>query len=737
MPAFERAPRGRLVDLGSEILDRVDAAVLVVDLRGFVLYANSYCGHLYGRTPEELLGDQSARFMIEPLSDETRSQIGARIMRGESWEGDFAVMRSDDRIVEVHSVNSPVFDDAGAVSGVISLAFDVTAERATKEQLRQMLAMAQILRDVGQTLVSELNAERVMQTVTDAARRLAGASVGAFLRTRGDDLAVAALSGRVTAPAVGHIVVAGAVELQHALGEPKPSRIDDLCDGEHDPGLIEDVVTIATGRARSCVIAPVRSRTGKVVGGMVLAHTEPDRFTPVDAQMLGDIAEQAGIVLDIASIFRAAEREIAARKRAEEVQRFLAETSALLSWSLDYPESYERLARLCVPFLADLCLIDVADNGGIRRRAAVHAESEHAELARLLETQFAPDPFGPHPAASVVQGGSSEMAEEMTDEFLRATTRSEEHYQVVKALDFTSYMCVPLTARGRNLGALTLVSAGSGRHFDGSDLALAEELARRAGLALDNARLFAERDHVARALQSSLLPPLLPSIPGVRLAARYRAAGEGNEVGGDFYDVFQVGRSAWTLVLGDVSGKGPEAAAIAGLARHTLRAVAMQQRAPRRLLAALHETLAHGEGQGEFCTVCCALLQASPQRAGGARLTIACAGHPPPVVRRADGGVELAASTGPLLGLPLREMRFRQQTFDLAAGDTVVMYTDGVTEAHHRTQELFGEERLMETIRTAPTDVDGIADSILDAVTSYGPSDPRDDVAVIVVQIGA
>jgi serine phosphatase RsbU (regulator of sigma subunit) len=418
------------------------------------------------------------------------------------------------------------------------------------------------------------------------------------------------------------------------------------------------------------------------------------------------------------------------------VQRFLAETSALLSWSLDYPESYERLARLCVPFLADLCLIDVADDGGIRRRAAVHADAEQAEFVHMLETKFAPDPYGPHPAASVVHGGSSEMAAELTDEYLRATTRSEEHFQVVKALDFTSYMCVPLTARGRNLGALTLVSAGSGRRFDSSDLALAEELARRAGLALDNARLFAERDHVARALQSSLLPPLLPSIPGVHLAARYRAAGEGNEVGGDFYDVFQVGRSAWTLVLGDVSGKGPEAAAIAGLARHTLRAVAMQQRAPRRLLAALHETLAHGEGHGEFCTVCCALLQSSPQRPGLARLTIACAGHPPPVVRRADGSVELATSTGPLLGLPLRQMRFRQQTFDLAAGDTVVMYTDGVTEAHHRTQQLFGEERLMETIRTAPADVDGVADSILDAVISYGPSDPRDDVAVIVLQIG-
>ncbi len=737
MSASERAPRGRLVDLGAEILDRVDAAIIVVDLDGVVVYANPFCIHLYGRSPEELVGDQSARFAIEPVTAELRSEIGARVMRGESWEGDFAVLRSDDRIVEVHAVNSPVFDEAGAVSGVISLAFDVTADRATQEQLRQMLTIAQILRDVGQTLVGELDEGQVMQTVTDAARRLSGAAVGVFLRA-GDDasLEVASMSGRATSVTVGRPVPRGRVDVYRALSEPKPISIADLRDGEHDERLLDDIVSVASGPLRSCAITAVRSRSGAVVGAMLLAHGDPDRFSDVDVQLLGDVAGQAGIVLDIARLFRSAEREIDARRRAEEVQRFLAETSAVLSWSLDFPESYDRLAQLCVPFLADLCLIDVADDFGIRRRAAVHADPARAELVELLATRFAPDPFGPHPAASVVRGGASEMAEEMSDDFLRATTRSDEHYRVVRTLGFTSYMCVPLTARGRNLGALTLVSAGSGRRFDADDLALAEELARRAGLALDNARLFAERDHVARALQSSLLPPTLPEIPGVQVTARYRAAGEGNEVGGDFYDVFQVGRSAWTFVLGDVSGKGPEAAAIAGLARHTLRVVAMQQRAPRRLLTALHETLVRGDGGGEFCTVSCGLLQTSPHSDGAVRLTLACGGHPPPVIRRAEGAVELATCTGPLLGVPVTgRVSFRQQVLDLAAGDVVVMYTDGITEAHHRAQELFGEERLMDVVRDAPRGVDAVADDILAAVTAYGPSDPRDDLAVIVLEI--
>ncbi|HUI49605.1 MAG TPA: SpoIIE family protein phosphatase, partial [Acidimicrobiia bacterium] len=700
MSALDSTPRGRLIDLGAEILDRVDAAILVVDLDGVVQYANPYCEHLYGFSPEELIGDQATRYATEPLTPELRSEIGAKILNGESWEGDFAVLRSDGRVVEVHAVDSPVFDSTGGVSGVISLAFDVTAERASREQLRQMVAIAQILRDVGQTLVEELDAERVMQTVTDAARRLTKAPIGVFLRAGTDDetFSVAALSGRTAVPAAAGVLPIDTHELCRALREPKPTCIDDLADERHEEGVLDGIVAATTGPLRSCIIAPVRARSGEVTGGMVLADTEPDRFTTVDTHILGDIADQAGIVLDIARLFHAAEHEIEARRRAEEVQRFLGETSAVLSWSLDYPDGYERLAELCVPFLADLCLIDVADENGIRRRAAVHADPKQARLVEALGTRFAPDPFGMHPAASVVRGGQSEMSEEMSDELLRRTTRSEEHYRLVKALDFTSYICVPLTARGRNLGALTLVSAGSDRRFGASDLALAEELARRAGLALDNARLFAERDHVARALQSSLLPPSLPSIPGVQLAARYRAAGEGNEVGGDFYDVFQVGRSAWMLVLGDVSGKGPEAAAIAGLARHTLRAVAMQQRAPRRLLSSLHETLVHGEGHGEFCTVCCALLQPSQGPEGRARLTIACAGHPPPVIRRADGSVELATCTGPLLGVPLRKVSFRQQVIDLEPGDTVVIYTDGVTEAHHRTQTLFGEERLMQVV---------------------------------------
>ncbi len=731
------AGRARLVALESQLLDRVQAAVLVMDLAGVVVYANPHCEVLYGRGPDELIGELANGFAAEPVPAELMSEIARTILEGRNWEGEFRVRREDGSSVEVHAVDSPVFDEAGRVSGVISVAIDVTAHRRPQEEMRRVLAVAQILRDIGSTLIGELDPDQVMKTSTGAARKLTGASMAAFLRVYPDDAEpaapffVRAVSGRRRDSPLGVEIPSDVPMLAPVLESEGAIRYDDTTQGEGFVEILDMIMPSVESPLRSCILMPVRSRQGDVVGAMIVAHTDEGRFSEVEEQLLRDMAAQAGIVLDIARLFRAAEAEIAARRRAEEVQRFFAETSTVLSSSLDYPRSFERVARLCVPFLADLCLIDVAEDQRVHRVAAVHADPDMEAWVEELEQKYAPAPYGAHPAASVLRGGVSEVAEHMPDAFLRATTRDERHLRIVRELDFTSYMCVPLQARGRVLGALTLVSSGSGRRFGAADLELAEEFARRAGLALDNARLYSERDHVARALQSSLLPPSLPEIPGARVTARYQAAGEGNEVGGDFYHVFQVEERAWWFVIGDVSGKGPEAAAIAGLARHTLRALAFTERSPSRLLASLHETLVIGEGRGEFCTVACALLQPLGR---GAALSIACGGHPPPVIRRVDGEVEISTCSGPLLGMPV-ELAFVEQRVELDPGDIVVMYTDGVTEAHHKNQPLFGEHRLIEVIGRSAPDVDEVADGILNAVSAYGPPEPRDDLAVVVVQI--
>lgn len=727
-------PSGR-VALDAQLLERVQAAVLVIDLGGVVVFSNSQCEFLYGRSADNLVGQDARQFATDPTKPNLFSEIRDTILAGDTWDGEYRVERADGVGVEVHAVDSAIFDDDGNVTGILSVAFDVASPRLSPDDLRRILALAQILRDIGATLVSELDADQVMKTVTGAARKLAGASMSAFLGVDADDAGeqffVRACSGRARASSLGVGIPIDAALLAPAFERAAPFRYDDTTIDERYLATLDAVMPTPDPPLRSCVVMAVRSRDGDVVGAMLLAHTEANRFTIVEEQLLAQIAAQAGIVLDIARLFRAAEAEIAARRRAEEIQRFYAETSAALSLSLDYPESFEQLGRLCVPFLADLCLIDVSEERGVRRLAAVHADPHKRKLVAELETHYPPARYGAHPAANVLRGGKPEVADEMSDAYLRATTRDDRHFQIVKELDFVSYMCVPLEARGRVLGALTLVSSGSGRHFGTSDLALAEEFARRAGLAIDNARLYSERAHVARALQSSLLPPSLPAIPGTRVTARYQAAGEGNEVGGDFYHVFQVDEQAWWFVIGDVSGKGPEAAAVAGLAGHTLRAFGLQERSPSRLLTALHETLLIDDDNAEFCTVCCALLQ---PREHGATLSIACGGHPPPIIRRADGTVEIATCRGPVLGMPV-DLSFEEQSVELVSDDVVVLYTDGVTEVHHRNQPLFGEERLVGVIRRAERDVDHIADDILAAVSDYGPPEPRDDLAVVVLQI--
>lgn len=737
------APRGQLIALESHLLDWVQAAVLITDLAGVVVYANQHCEVLYGRNAKQLVGVDALRFSPEsdnpgPLTPGLYPKIAREVLKGRNWEGDFRIERADGSAADVHAVNSPLFDDRGKVIGIVSLTYDVNAPQLSQVELGRIIAVAHILRDIGETLVAELDAERVLRTVTGAARKLTGASMATFLGLDPDRddgrLVVRARSGRGREDSIGATLPADEPLFADALAGEGPIRFDDLT---FDPGRIAALDLVLPSRnppLRSCIVMPVRSRAGQVVGAMVVAHSEAERFASTEEGLLADIAAQAGIVLDIARLFRAAEAEISARRRAEEVQRFFAETSAVLSSSLAYPESFEQVGRLCVPFLADLCLIDVAEEHGVRRLAAIHADPREAELVAELAQRYAPDPYGPHPAASVVSGGLAEVAGSMSDEFLRSTTRDARHFDIVKQLGFASYMCVPLEARGRTLGALTLVSAGSGRSFGTADLVLAEEFARRAGLALDNARLYSERDHVARALQSSLLPPTLPEIPGAKVTARYRAAGEGNEVGGDFYHAFQVDPESFWFVIGDVSGKGPEAAAIAGLARHTLRALALHERSPRRLLTALHDTLLLGEGRGEFVTVCCALLEERDD--GRLWLSLACGGHPPPIIRRADNTIEVATCSGPLLGLPVN-LAFEEQRVELAVGDTVVLYTDGVTEAHHRNQDLFGEERLMDVISHAGDGVDEVADAIIAAVSDYGPAEPRDDVAVVVLRIDA
>jgi serine phosphatase RsbU (regulator of sigma subunit) len=288
-----------------------------------------------------------------------------------------------------------------------------------------------------------------------------------------------------------------------------------------------------------------------------------------------------------------------------------------------------------------------------------------------------------------------------------------------------SVMAVPMTLRDRVLGTISFVSAEAGRSFDAQDLALAEDLAMRAAVAIDNARLYESSRAIAQTLQASLLPPHLPEVPGAELAAVYRPA-SGIEVGGDFYDVFNTAEDQWFLVVGDVCGKGAEAAAITALARYTVRAAAVRRRSPSAILRWTNEAMLRQDTAGRFCTIACAHLDLSRSPA---RLTVSCGGHPAPLVRRADGTVAEIGTAGTLLGL-VADPDLHDAATDLAPGDLLVAYTDGLTDAAAPART-WASEDIVAMVAAADGASAGSVTSHLVAAALGGVAAPRDDVAML------
>ena len=429
---------------------------------------------------------------------------------------------------------------------------------------------------------------------------------------------------------------------------------------------------------------------------------------------------------------------IAAEREREETMRqieFLADASGVLTSSLDLGVVLERLAGAVVPFLGDWCAVDLVDREGVIRRVAVH----HSDPAKAVYGDklkaYAPEKESDLPVAQVLREQHSQMFVNENDELLERIATNDEHKALLLELGLASGLVVPMSSGGRLLGSLTLVSADTSRRYGASELGLAQDIAQRAALAMENARLFQERSYVARTFQESLLPPSLPVIPGVDVAARYRAAGEGNEVGGDFYDLFALRDESWALVMGDVCGKGPDAATITALARYTTRAAAMQVSNPTQVLESLNEAILEQTSDERFATVAYACVEPSISGSSSRRIVVACAGHPFPLVLRADGSVEEVGQEGTVLGL-IPDIDVNDRAVDLMPGEVMVLYTDGVTEARGPDGKLFGGWKLRNLLsQCGGMNADEIAEKISTTILEYQNGDPRDDIAILALRV--
>ena len=430
-------------------------------------------------------------------------------------------------------------------------------------------------------------------------------------------------------------------------------------------------------------------------------------------------------------------REQLARAEAVEARRRLALLAAAgpaLSASLDYEKTLEGITRLLVPELADWCLLDIVeDNGSLNQLAAAHAEEEKENLLSRLREHRQFGEGDPGSTAEVLRTGQSVLLPDLPYPTFYERALEGEHLEIILRLGPRSLMCVPLVARGRTIGAITLVSSNPDRRYDEEDLLLVEDLAYRCALAADNARLYRDRSEIARVLQRSLLPPHLPEIPGVDVGAEYLPVGEANDVGGDFYDLINTVEDGWLCAIGDVRGKGVEAASVTALARYTIRAVTLKNDRPSEVLAALNEAMLRQLPEDRFCTAACVRLEPKDGSAG-VRVDVSRAGHPPPLLLHSDGTVVEVGCSGRVLGV-FPDAELSDTSLRLMPGEALVLYTDGVTEARSPDGEFFGEGRLRQLLSScAGCDAVTLAARIKDIVLDFQEGYPRDDLAVLVLR---
>ena len=419
-------------------------------------------------------------------------------------------------------------------------------------------------------------------------------------------------------------------------------------------------------------------------------------------------------------------------KQVEQSQRFLAEASRALADTLEYESTLAAIARLAVPGVADWCAVELDGDGTgeLARVAVAHVDPAKVTMALEIAERYPSDPRADRGVHHVLRTGESQLWPDIPDALIVEAARDEEHLRLIRELGMVSVMMVPMRVRDRVCGVISFVSAESGRRFTDADLRLAEDLALRAATAVENARLYRARTKIAQTLQASLLPPLLPDVPGVEAGALYRAAGEEHEVGGDFYDLFATTEDHWFAVIGDVCGKGAEAAAVTALARYTIRAAAARRSSPAAILRWVNEAMLR-EGTSRFCTIAVAHLDRSSTPT---RLTVAVGGHPAPLVLRADGGVETTGAGGTLIGL-VDDPRLVDATTELEPGDAVLLYTDGVTEADAPRRVWTPEDLEAIVAGAAGATAQELVDRVAEAALAGLDAPPRDDVAMLALRL--
>ncbi|MER6716900.1 MULTISPECIES: SpoIIE family protein phosphatase [unclassified Streptomyces] len=715
---------------------RVRVAVIQIDRTGHITAWNEDAEELFGYPAEQVTGKPLTDLAAWPHTPGTSTGI-AEALRLSRWEGSYGIRAATGRVTPVYASHLRVRDTGGEPSTVCLLVRD--HERAVLQTPLRVPASDTSTGSEGQSTdpfevfigsPAPDDLDGLLQRTVERARDMLDGD-SAFLLLATDDETELEVRASTGLPSARQRFAR--VPVEAGPGRYGSARMPAVHD---DLTAVQGAVPLLNGTGmRSVVTVPLKVE-GRLTGSLGVAAEAPGRYSNEEALRLQFAADRIALAVESARL-----GELERLRRGS--LSFLVEASDLLAGTLDRDQTLALMAQMTVPTLATWCAVyTIADQASEPYLSYVLHEDEELidGIKSLLSKVPPPDPV-PTPGARVWTA-PGEVAHQAA---LRSSMRSlglsgGPTRQVTPGIGPTlatagavggETVVLPLVARNRVIGMLTL-GKPTDEHFRQEILELAEDLSRRAALALDNARLYSERTAISQSLQRSLLPPELPDIEGVEVEVIYRAAGEGNEVGGDFYDVFPIRDGAYGFAIGDVCGTGPNAAAVTGLARHALRLLAREGLSGPTVLERLNSAILDEGARSRFLTLLYGEMR--PQEDGSAELKVVCAGHPLPLRLRQDGTVEPAAEPQPLLGV-IEDLELYEQTVTLDPGDVLLCVTDGVTERREGARML-GDDGLADVLTTCTGLTAGaVAARIMRAVERFASDAPSDDMAILAMRV--
>ena len=691
------------------IIDSSDDAILSKDRDAIITSWNPGAERLYLYREEEVLGRPIA-ILIPPDRSGEEQRILKRVLTGEFVDHyETERIRKDGRIVRVSLSISPVRAEGGEITGAAVIARDITEEwraRIRAEGLQRIstaLSRAVSTDEAAEILIGEavtaLRADAATLGVLDQSEEIVE-----LVASRGYSDAIEPWSSFpvATDAPMSEAIRTGEPIWQSSATDTK-DRYPDLGDTEFQYAALAVVPLTVEGRT---------------IAAVAFSFAEEREFIPEERAFMIATAQQAANALD-----RAQQHED--ERRAREHLAFISRASEILGGSLDLDATLQRLAAVAVPEVCDWCSVDLTDDGTIRNVAVTHADPSKVKLAQELRERYPPDPSEPAGLANVIRSGHPELYSRIPNEMLEEGARDEGHLAILRKLGLVSAMIVPLRAHERTLGAITFVSAESGRRYTESDLAFAQELAAHAALAIDNSSRYLREHSAAVTLQRSLLPRRLPDMSGIELAVRYFPAGPGIEAGGDWYDAIDLGNGKIALVIGDVSGRGITAASIMGRLRMAIRAYAIEGHDPAEV-AERTDRLMQGLDEHDMATVF--MLRVDTRTGRGEYIRV---GHLPALIRHTDGTVSALYGTGsPPMGT-VPGLSVEAERVELEPGSTVLLYTDGLIERRDTPIDEDIEE-LRRVLEEAPDEIESCLDHVVEALA---PRAPFVDVAVLAMRV--